>query len=206
MSTVSIPNVHAITLASTPARTERLSRHLYDRGIPWTPFEGIDAAEWGLCTKWRYNPSNLHVGQEVPQKHVGLHLSHYWLWRKFADSSEPVMTVLEDDAAFHDEWESEYRIAMESVPDDWDMLLLGSGHTSDKHRVKVAGNVWKVDGPACTHAYMIKRSALPVLLLTQKLSWAPIDASLVYRSYPHLKIYVVLPRIAYQHGQEYIVP
>jgi len=201
-----LQNVHAIVLAETPERTKRLSDHLSSIGISWTPFEGVRAIDWGLTTLFKKNPINLRSGDTISQKYVGMHLSHYFLWRRFNDSTEPVMTILEDDAAFNTDWSIEYKTAMDSVPDDWQILLLGSGNTSDKQKTQISGNVWNVDQPQCTHAYMVKRNALPVLLLTQKLVWAEIDVSLIYRSYPHLKVYTVLPRIAYQHGQEYIIP
>ena len=200
-----LQNVHAIVLAETTARTKRLSDHLSEIGVKWTPFEGVNGELWGLTTVNKYDMGSPD-GIIMPQKHVGLHLSHYFLWRRFEDSGEQVMTVLEDDAAFHNRWKEEYKIAMDSVPSDWNVILLGSGFTSNKHKIKVKGNVWIVDSPQCTHAYMINRAALQILLLTQKKSWAPIDSSLMCLSYPWMKVYTVLPRIAYQHGQEYIIP
>ncbi len=57
-------------------------------------------------------------------------------------------------------------------------------------------------GPTCTHAYIVYRKALEKLLLTQRDIWAPIDLALIFRSFPHLNVYTVLPRICGQRGQE----
>lgn len=199
-----LPNAHAIVLEETPERTGRLSSHLAENGVEWTQFEGIHAEAWGLSTLIPYDVDAPGSGYIMPQKHVGLHLSHYFLWRKFRESGFDVMTVMEDDVNLLHEWQDGFGMAMNNVPDDWDMLFLGSGNTFDKPKEQVAHNVWRVRWPQCTHLYMVRKKALPVLLSTQKRSWAPIDLSLIFGSFPHLNVYTVLPRLATQHGQEYI--
>lgn len=201
-----LPNCHAITLSETPERTARLRHHMMANGIAWTPFEGINAAVWGLTTLLPYEVDTPGSGYIMEQKHVGLHLSHYLLWRKFQDSSEQTLTVMEDDVAFVDGWQDQYVTARNNLPEDWDMLFLGSGNTFDKPKEQVSENIWRVKWPQCTHLYCVNRKALPTLLNTQKRSWAPIDLALIFNSFPHLNVYTVLPRLAYQYGQEWICP
>lgn len=57
-------------------------------------------------------------------------------------------------------------------------------------------------GPTCTHAYIVYKKALEKLLMTQRDIWAPIDLALIFRSFPHLNVYTVLPRICGQRGQD----
>lgn len=198
-----LPNVHAICLSDSPGRTERLSNHLDSVGIQWTHFEGIDAKRWGLSTLNRYILDGEDGAVlEVPQKHVGLHLSHYFLWRLMEYTGMEEMTILEDDVEISKDWESQYDLARQSVPDDWDFLMLGSGLTSEKYRRHVAGNVWEILWPMTTHAYIIRKKALKLTLDTQRYSYAPIDLALYFRTWPRLNVYTVQPRIAVQNGTE----
>lgn len=200
---MSLPNVHAICLADSPGRTERLSNHLKLVGIQWTYFEGIDAQRWGLSTVNRYPlDGGDWQAQEVPQKHVGLHLSHYMLWRVMEYTGMEEMTILEDDVIFSQDWESQYKAARQAVPDDWDFLMIGSGLTENKPRRHVAGNVWEIFWPMTTHAYIIRKKALKLTLETQRYSYAPIDLALLFRTWPRLNVYTVQPRIAVQNGTE----
>lgn len=198
---MNLPNVRAIVLEGTAGRTERLTEHLKSRGIQWKPFFGCDAEKWGLTTLNTYEIDHPGSNAVICQKHVGLHLSHYMLWQIHQETGEPVMTILEDDVVFAADWESQFTAAMQAMPSDWDIILVGSGHAM-KHRPKshIAGNVWEVMWPITTHAYMVNAKALPVLLKTQQHSGAPIDLALNFRTYPLLNVYTILPRIAEQHN------
>lgn len=202
---MNLPTAHCITLAETPERTERLVGHLSGDGVKFEIHEGVNAAEFGLTTINKYEVDHPGSGYVMTQKHVGLHLSHVLAWRHFSTLPQDSFLVLEDDALFLPGWQDGFDLAMESVPDDWDMLFIGSCNCEHTPKELVSGNVWRVDkrhGPQCTHAYIVRAKALPILLKTQKKSWAPIDLALIFNSFPHLNIYTVLPRIVRQHRQE----
>lgn len=197
-----LPNPYAICLSDSPGRTERLTAHLKERGIDWTYFEGINAPKWGLTTKNPYQMDAPHTDYVMPQRQVGLHLTHYFLWRVMEILGLDEMTILEDDAEFDVDWEVRYREARENLPNDWDFLMLGSGLTAAKPKRQIAGNVWEVFWPVTTHAYIVRKTALPLLFQTQQYSFAPIDLALLFRSWPRMKVYTVLPRLAKQDGTE----
>lgn len=194
-----IPNVHLLTLqgSSRVADTEAL---LTKDCIALERFYGVNAAKMGLTTIHPYEIDHPGSNYIMPSKHVGMHLSHFLLWRHLKEyHSEPVYTVFEDDVRMVSGWQERFITSINSVPDDWDMLFLGSCCTDGKPSSHVLGNVHKVYYPLCTHAYMVSRKALPVLLETQEKSWAPIDLALNFNSFPMLKVYTVLPRIADQY-------
>lgn len=163
---------------------------------------GINANEAGLLTTHTYDRDHPGSGYRIPSKHVGLHLSHVMAWTTLWHLGVGYGLVLEDDALFEDGWFPRYQQALRDVPDDMDILHLGSCNTGDKVKTQVAGEVWEVKYPQCTHSYVVARKALPVLLATQQKIWAPIDLALIFNSYPQLKVYTVLPRICDQHGQD----
>lgn len=194
------PNVHAIVLRETPERTDRLKTHLDAEGIPWTRFLGVNAFTWGLTTVHTYEVDHPGSGYIVDRKHVGLALSHHFLWRKLSESSEDVFTVIEDDAIFISGWRLGLEAALRDVPTDWDILMIGSCNCGGQRTQHKKGNVYEVTFPQCTHAMIIRKKALPVMIETQEKAWAPIDLSLIFRTYPLLRVYTVLPRLVDQHN------
>lgn len=202
-----------ITLPETPGRRAAALKHfdecgaLLDLGV--RVLNGIHAKSFGLMTCHPYEVDDPGSGFTIPPKHVGLHLSHYMAWtvcRHSEVGSGPpgssAFIILEDDAQFEAGWQVRLVQALRDVPADADMLFIGSGNTFDKPKAQVKGEVWSVQWPQCTHAYVVWPKALPVLLETQRDTWAPIDLALIFRSFPQLNVYTVLPRIVSQRGQD----
>lgn len=107
--------------------------------------------------------------------------------------------VIEDDVDFPANWNRMLEEAMVHGP-DFDLMLIGSCNTEGKPKKHLGGPIWIVDGPQCTHAYIVTKSAARRLIEQQRKIYAPIDLALLERSYPHLKVLTVLPRIASQRG------
>lgn len=141
-------------------------------------------------------------------KSVGLMLTHLTLWKigreilgVYANSH---MTIMEDDVEFVPGWRDRYNTVMETMPDDWDMIFLGSCNCADKPKEEVTPGVFRISGggPQCTHAYMVRGKALPKLIENHVKIWAPVDLALIFDSFPKLNVYTILPRLAGQHGGE----
>lgn len=193
-----LPNVLCITLRETPDKTRLLQGHLRHRGIEHRLIRGINANKWGLVTTNQYHMDGPERATTIDPKHVGLHLSHYVAWSMQELNGWHEMTVLEDDCRFDRDWQQRYRAARKLLPRDWDILLLGSAHTQHRNKQQVAGDIWECWWPLTTHAYIVNEKALPILMATQEYAWAPIDISLTHRTYPRLRVYSILPRLAYQ--------
>ena len=194
--------VHILTLPDS-TRIQATEEHLYLNGVVGKRFYGINAVKMGLTTVNPYEVDAPGSGYIMPQKHTGMHLSHFLMWRHFLyDHEYGDFTVFEDDVRLIEDWN---KILIENgpeVPGDWDIVMLGSCCTDGRPKTHISGNIYRVEYPLCTHAYMVRRKALPILLETQEKSWAPIDLSLYFNSYPKLNVYTILPRIAYQDGMD----
>lgn len=203
---MNLPNVHAITLRETTDKTQALRDHLKKEWIAWRPFIGCNAVKWGLETVHTYELDNPGKGERISQKHVGLHLSHYWLWRIFQESNEYELngynaefTVIEDDARFIPKWKKQYESARALLPDDWDLLFLGSCCVKDREKQHIGMNLYKTR-PFCTHAYVVRGKSLDTMIETQEKAWANVDIALWHNTYPKLNVYAILPRIVNQDG------
>jgi GR25 family glycosyltransferase involved in LPS biosynthesis len=177
-------------------------QHFAERGIEAQFFHGLHASRLGVTTRKPYTidrPDNDWCMGEMP---TGCWLSHRALWAMLACWPDEHVLVLEDDAELPADWRARFDVALRDTPGDFDVLLIGSCCTQGKPKTFVQGDVWDVRYPLCTHAMVLARKALPVLMKTQDEvgTYAPVDISLMLHSYPKLKVYTVLPRLVGQHN------
>lgn len=199
-----------ITVAGCEDRRDSALAHLRDRGVigvTWFKvFQGINGETAGLsCTNSHTLPDNSRY--TPTPKHISLCLNHWFLWQRISgDSSFWDMgdhsLIMEDDVRFTEDWLSKAIRAKEDVPEDWDLLFLGSCHARNHPVHHVKGDVWKVEKPNCTHAYYVRHKALPILIDRCQRIYTNIDWSIIEQAIPHLNAYAILPRIAHQHGME----
>ena len=105
-----------------------------------------------------------------------------------------VIFVFEDDATFVDNFSNRLAAAMENLPEDWDMLYLGA-NLVDTYEVNY---YWHKSRRCCsTHAYAVKKKALPALIESAKNYDGHIDMgySLVH---PEINAYIARPTLVYQ--------
>jgi len=69
---------------------------------------------------------------------LGVYFSHCEIWKKFRDSTDNIIMILEDDIDFGESFVNRLDIAMKELPSDWDMLLVG-------HRIHHTKNICKND-------------------------------------------------------------
>lgn len=198
---MSQPRTFCITMAGSerwPARVD----HFAKVGLAVEAFRALDGPRSGLLTGWCYEIDHPKSGYKIGPKTIGIAMSHIMVWTTLRHLPEDYWMVLEDDALLDADWESRLGAALKDVPDNWDMLYAGSCNCFDKPKLLVAGDVYKILWPQCTHCYLVRKKALDVLLDSNVRIWAPIDCALVHDSFPKLNIYTVLPRIVSQDGTD----
>jgi hypothetical protein len=108
--------------------------------------------------------------------------------------------VFEYDVVLHDPWEDMFDAATMHLPNDWDIVMLGSCCTQGRETTHIGGFIYEVKYPLCGHAIMYRKKALPVLLQECQRIYAPLDISLFYGAFTKLRVYTVLPSIVNQRG------
>lgn len=197
-------NVRAfvVVVPEIPEKTAQIQAHFKQVGVEAENFHGISANLSGLETTHVYERDNPGSGWRIGAKPVATWMSFYMLWSAMQYMPEDYFMTLEYDAKFHHDWRYRTEKALQDVPPDFDLLLLGScncnprGQNPPKKRVK--GEVWDVRWPVCGHATIVAKKALKVMLETQRKVYAPLDISLMLHTFDHLKVYTVLPRICSQ--------
>jgi hypothetical protein len=185
-------------------RIAATTAHLRERDVNYWPFHGINGETAGLsCT----NHHDLPDGSKYTPtpKHVSLCINHWMIWsRAHMEHDDPgdFILVMEDDVRFVDDWDDKLQQALLDVPEDWDMLFLGSCYARHHGAAHVKGSVYKLDKPNCTHAYLVRVKALPTLLRDCERIYTNIDWAIAEQVGQKLKIFAILPRIAHQHTME----
>ena len=188
-----VPRTFCITLRETPKRQEAAQKYFKEINWPVEFFKGIHGESFGLkSTIPNYNKL---PGREyfITQGAIGCLLSHLMLWNVLIYQPEDEFLILEDDIKLADDFSDRYKKFRKELPDDWQIVYLGHlipGGLKEKGIIHISENVM-VCKPMCTHAYMVKKSALKILIETNQLAWSPLDIQIIERSLPKLKHYAV---------------
>lgn len=134
--------------------------------------------------------------------HIGCTLTHIAALTLAQYRSLDSVLVLEDDATFGFDFRERFAEAVPHVPDDWEILYLGSwtdfGPFTDNVK-PVSGPIVKLDWALCTHAYAVRGHAIDKILVSAVTKREPIDQ--VYAQMMRdgeLTAYAVKPSLAFQ--------
>ncbi len=189
-----------ICLPEYPDKIERAKVYFKENGLDDVEFFwGIHAQTAGLSTEHTYELDNPGSGWRLGYNPTGIWLAHYILWNTLAHLPYDRVMILETDVKFNDNWKARFDKALSDAPGDFDILYTGSCCTEGHPKAHIAGDIWETKHMQCTHSYVVRRGAIPVLLRMRKI-WAPVDIQMQLECFPHLKTYAVLPRIFDQHN------
>lgn len=194
-----IPRTFVLTVKPTWHKWEMTRDHLKQHGIESEPFLGLDNKQCRLRPEYTFDVNV--PGERIGAEQTCACLSHYLVWKVLSYLPEDVFWVLEDDAQLTDNWRQDYTQAMAVLPDDWDIVFIGSCCTNNLTKYYIGNNLFNVQWPMCGHALQIRKKALPVLLERNQKVWAPLDIALKLDCLPYLNVYTILPAIVLQRGQ-----
>lgn len=146
-------------------------------------FYGLHCDVSGLVTKYPYLRDDPHNNFNMGPKPVGIWLGHYMLWSALNLLPDSHFMICEIDAKFPNDWHTRIFEALRDVPQDYDLLYVGSCACKNMPKRQVKGEVFEVMWPVCLHCYIVAKKALPVLIATQRKVYAPIDISLAIHSF-----------------------
>ena len=182
-------------------------KHFKEQGIK-NIFEvaGVHGKAWGIQGRFIYlrdNPAEqLYLGDG---KTAGV-ISHYILYNVMKALPDEYFMVLEDDARFVDGWKEKIETALKDVPKDFDFLFVGSCCAEDKQPKRIKGDIYYYPHrpehpdwyPQSGFCYIVAKKCLQHLIDTQRTTADPVDVGLIYRAFPKMKVYAILPRLADQ--------
>jgi len=191
-----LPKIFCLTLKDTPKRKEYAIQYFKQQGLDVEFFDGINGAKFGLKTTIPYKDDD-PTGPDyfIKQGRIGCLLSHYMLWQTLWYLPYDEILILEDDAILCDNFKEKFVEFKNKLPSDWEYVFVGHCCLPpEKYQIKISDNIiTTTHSPMCTHAYMIKKSSIPVLLDTNHQALAAVDIQIQKKTLKILKHYVFLP-------------
>lgn len=191
-----------MTIGRRRAIAEETKAVLQSSGVTATITESIDGTIAGLETKWTYELDRPGAGYRIGPKVVAVCVGHYMIWYAADLMKRTPIVIFEDDTRMSPDWKPRLEMAIERLPEDWDMLFLGSCSVVVDKADKLGNGLFRLKSALCSHAYAVSAKGLPLLLEHCHQVWAPIDIAISVRALPNIKAYAVLPRIAEQNGTQ----
>jgi GR25 family glycosyltransferase involved in LPS biosynthesis len=185
--TGALPPMFCITCPEHLERGAKAREHFAVRGLHVRFVQGFHGKTFGL--------RSVHG---ISSNHVGLLLSHYALWQAIDLLGLEEAMILEDDAVFPGDFRERYAAAYAEMPAHWQIVFVGHVGSLGKTCVKTSERTGAVYYPFGTHCYLVRRSALPVLLETNRRAELNVDLQLAKYSLPHLHHFCFLPSLVSQ--------
>jgi hypothetical protein len=185
-------------------------KHLSEQGFEGVyNLAGVHAAEWGIQGNHIYliddKPEEKHY---VGDGNVGNYLSQYSAYLVMDALDYSHYWYLESDARMVDGWKEKIEQALLDSGDDWDILFVGSCCCNKEMGVHVKGDVYEFGSrgwnnfPLCTHSYIINKRCIPHMIATNRDVLNNTDISMMYNSFPKMRVLAILPILSYQHGND----
>lgn len=203
---MNFPTTFCVSLRTAEQRRKNVSKHLNDNGIEFHLFDAIHAAKMGLDTRYAYLDDKLNWQPEdgypykISQAVLGCSMSHYTLWRIMEYLPDDYFLIVEDDVQVCANFKDKLTDVIRRLPSDWQFVFVGHCCLHDGN-IEVMKGIWHTPiPPMCTHAYLVRKSALRHLIQTNEMMYAPIDIQMKKRSMPGLVNYSLVPPLATQNG------
>lgn len=203
---MNFPTTFCVSLRTAEQRRKNVSKHLNDNGIEFHLFDAIHSAKMGLDTRYAYLDDKLNWQPEdgypykISQAVLGCSMSHYTLWRIMEYLPDDYFLIVEDDVQVCPDFKDKLVDVIRRLPSDWQFVFVGHCCLHDGN-IEVSKGIWHTPiPPMCTHAYLVRKSALRHLIQTNEMMYAPIDIQMKKRSMPGLVHYSLVPPLATQNG------
>jgi len=195
-----LPKMLCLSVKQNPWRNSAVEQRFKDAGLDVEMFMGVHGQTVGVVPyNTVYDVEKEHT-YRINQGKLSITISKLLIWQKAIDlpGDEPVI-IFENDVTFPPNFKEELATVMEKLPEDWEVVHLGSCCTDKKPRTVINDRIHEVHWPLCCHAMMWKKSALRLAIDVFKASdWGtPSDIILQHKVYPKLRHYTAIPAIAF---------
>lgn len=174
----------------------------------------------GIHYNWGISGRHIYLADGRPEeqfyigdKKVAGNLSQYLCFSVMNAMNETHFMFMEGDVKFVDGWREKLEQALNDVPEDFDWLFVGSCCAKDKLPVHVKGDLYefpyrgeeyKWHYPACSHCFIVAKKCLPHLIATNRDVASPSDVSVIINSFPKMRVFGILPRLADQGEKTFL--
>ena len=167
-----LENIYFINLDESKDRLEMMNKAAKKHNLNFKRFPAFhgkkinidDFIKKNIITKFDEKPGDLGCG-----------LSHIHLWKECVNNNHEYVLILEDDVILDDNFNTLFNKYYKQVPDDWDMIHLGSSWLKGK---KISDNVLKTNRTVGAYAILFKLNTLKDLIKNKIPLKAPVDLAI----------------------------
>lgn len=190
--------IWCITCSQTPERKKSTEEHLRNCGIIPNWWLGFHGKTWGLkpIINGPSPKDYMSVG------HIGLNLSYWALWQHLLYEDDNEFLLFEDDVVLCENFQQKFENCKIDLPKNWQFVYVGHIGLEDRESPKlITKRVGELrEYPVGTHAFLVNKSALLILLEENQRVELPIDEQLAKYTLPKLNVYAFLPSLANQRS------
>jgi GR25 family glycosyltransferase involved in LPS biosynthesis len=179
MVKIAIEDIYVINLESSKKRLRDFKEQVESIKMPYKIWPAVDGRN---LTKEEFRDIGasiwaLNTYTKKRQGELGCYFSHTSLWEHIKPSKKNSgVMIFEDDIKLSETFYSDLVKLVDSVPEDWDVLLLGFGNPI--FFSKPSGSIRKMKHFWGTYAYILRTSSIPKLLPYVRFAGEPIDTIL----------------------------
>lgn len=163
---------------------------------------GTHGGRAGIKGTHSYDRDSPGEGYIIGAGYVSEWLNMYMLYNIMRVLPNKHFLKLECDSKFIPDWKYHFEQNIQYVPEDFDILWIGSCCLQDKLKKPMGGSVYKIDKytmfPNCGQGYIISRKCINHVIQTQRDAYAPSDINLAVHTLPDLKCYAMFPHLVNQ--------
>lgn len=192
--------VYCLTLDPKGKRAARTVEEFRPYGITPTLVRGVDGNKAALKAT-----VELHHNDGYPYfigpHHIGIILANWMLWNHLLLAKVPEAMIVEDDVKLCDNFIEEFKAGYAELPSDWGWAFVGHCCAQGKPTTQVTHRIWDARWPMCFHCYIVKSSALELMIDPMLEFRAPVDVSIIDNVFMKdlVRAYTFKPRLASQH-------
>lgn len=193
-----IPKAFCITLSDTPDREKSAREQLKSVGIDAKFIYGINGYKLGLKSSSPDIYNTPTKEEYTTMGSIGNFLSHIIVWKICEQLEDDEFLIFEDDIVFTHDFNKKFEKLYLNLPTNWDMVYVGGIKWGDNNFLNKIGDgivQTKVGG---THAYLIKKHVIRILLKSFEPIQSAIDLTLINRVWDKINCYVFDPTLVFQ--------
>jgi GR25 family glycosyltransferase involved in LPS biosynthesis len=141
------------------------------------------------------NVENLFVGHFEKAGQFGALISHLNIIKKAKELEISSVVILEDDVVFCDDFNQEFNLGMNEIPENWDMIFFGSNHIHPP--IKISNRICKLQRAYSAHCYVIRDRMYDELIRLIEPMNEPLDVTYA-NIQPVYNCYVFNPHLVWQ--------
>lgn len=185
-------NVYLINLKSRPDRLANAALECKKINLPFERFDAVDGKKANLVAKpyWGWDPNYWNPGA------AGLVLTTYQIIDDAIKKGYRRILILEDDVEFAPNINRVVDENFRLVPEDWQMLQLGSQHCIEPEMI--TKHISKIKYAFCLHCYAVNRNVFEYYKYILSAMEKQLDLYTAEDVQPLGKCYSFEPNLAFQ--------